>query len=159
MKHVDKCSLCRFHFSSHQNVLPLLFFDFLLNMKSSLWIVFRCPTGQITLSEFMEGAQKDEWVMNLLKLDVNATGWVIQNCGKLPWPLTLVGSAPTGFCWGWHRGAVFKARPASPCWASCDVELELSDLFHDCSSAVILPAGSKGPCCTPVVVIWSWVIC
>ncbi|XP_044061033.1 guanylyl cyclase-activating protein 2-like [Siniperca chuatsi] len=40
--------------------------------------------GQITLSEFMEGAQKDEWVMNLLKLDVNATGWVIQNCGKLP---------------------------------------------------------------------------
>uniref|UniRef100_UPI0037E82501 guanylyl cyclase-activating protein 2-like n=1 Tax=Semicossyphus pulcher TaxID=241346 RepID=UPI0037E82501 len=40
--------------------------------------------GQITLSEFMEGAQKDEWVMNMLKLDVNATGWVIQNCGKLP---------------------------------------------------------------------------
>ncbi|XP_070690008.1 guanylyl cyclase-activating protein 2-like [Pempheris klunzingeri] len=40
--------------------------------------------GQITLSEFMEGAQKDEWVMNLLKLDVNVTGWVIQNCGKLP---------------------------------------------------------------------------
>uniref|UniRef100_A0A3P8RJT8 Guanylate cyclase activator 1g n=1 Tax=Amphiprion percula TaxID=161767 RepID=A0A3P8RJT8_AMPPE len=42
------------------------------------------PAGQITLSEFMEGAQKDEWVMNMLKLDVNATGWVIQNCGKLP---------------------------------------------------------------------------
>ncbi|XP_029985921.1 guanylyl cyclase-activating protein 2-like [Sphaeramia orbicularis] len=40
--------------------------------------------GQITLSEFMEGAQKDEWVMNLLKLDINATGWVIQNCGKFP---------------------------------------------------------------------------
>ncbi|XP_057702806.1 guanylate cyclase activator 1g [Corythoichthys intestinalis] len=40
--------------------------------------------GQISLSEFMEGAQKDEWVMNLFKLDVNATGWVIQNCGKLP---------------------------------------------------------------------------
>ncbi|XP_053171295.1 guanylyl cyclase-activating protein 2-like [Scomber japonicus] len=40
--------------------------------------------GQITLSEFMEGAQKDEWVMNLLKLDVNASGWVIQNCGKSP---------------------------------------------------------------------------
>ncbi|CAJ1049874.1 guanylate cyclase activator 1g [Xyrichtys novacula] len=40
--------------------------------------------GQITLSEFMEGAQKDEWVMKMLKLDVNATGWVIQNCGKLP---------------------------------------------------------------------------
>ncbi|KAM9765296.1 guanylyl cyclase-activating protein 2-like [Menidia menidia] len=40
--------------------------------------------GQISLSEFMEGAQKDEWVMDLLKLDVNATGWVIQNCSKLP---------------------------------------------------------------------------
>ncbi|XP_037303911.1 guanylate cyclase activator 1g [Pungitius pungitius] len=40
--------------------------------------------GLITLPEFMEGAQKDEWLMNLLKLDVNATGWVIQNCGKLP---------------------------------------------------------------------------
>ncbi|XP_041671978.1 guanylate cyclase activator 1g [Cheilinus undulatus] len=40
--------------------------------------------GQITLSEFMEGAQKDEWVMRMLKLDVNATGWVIQNCGKFP---------------------------------------------------------------------------
>ncbi|XP_003969759.1 guanylyl cyclase-activating protein 2-like [Takifugu rubripes] len=40
--------------------------------------------GQISLSEFMEGAQKDEWVMNLLKLDVNATSWVLHNCEKLP---------------------------------------------------------------------------
>ncbi|KAM9366774.1 guanylyl cyclase-activating protein 2-like [Symphorus nematophorus] len=40
--------------------------------------------GQITLSEFMEGAQKDQWVMNLLKLDFNATSWVMQNCEKLP---------------------------------------------------------------------------
>ncbi|XP_055010358.1 glutamine synthetase-like [Boleophthalmus pectinirostris] len=39
---------------------------------------------QITLAEFMEGAQKDEWVMQLLKLDVNASGWVMQNCAKLP---------------------------------------------------------------------------
>ncbi|XP_058485754.1 guanylyl cyclase-activating protein 2-like [Solea solea] len=38
--------------------------------------------GQITLSEFMEGAQKDQWVMNMLKLDVNVTGWVNQNCLK-----------------------------------------------------------------------------
>ncbi|KAG9352128.1 hypothetical protein JZ751_020541, partial [Albula glossodonta] len=28
--------------------------------------------GQISLTEFLEGAQKDEWVMNMLKLDVNA---------------------------------------------------------------------------------------
>ncbi|XP_029316277.1 guanylyl cyclase-activating protein 2-like [Cottoperca gobio] len=40
--------------------------------------------GQITLAEFLEGAQKDEWVMKLLKLDVNFTGWFTQNCGKLP---------------------------------------------------------------------------
>uniref|UniRef100_A0A672FX66 Guanylate cyclase activator 1g n=1 Tax=Salarias fasciatus TaxID=181472 RepID=A0A672FX66_SALFA len=38
----------------------------------------------ITLSEFMEGAQKDEWVMNMLKLDVNASGWVVENCGRFP---------------------------------------------------------------------------
>ncbi|CAL1603196.1 unnamed protein product [Knipowitschia caucasica] len=40
--------------------------------------------GQITLSEFMEGAQKDEWVMNLLRLNVNAAGWVLRNCGTRP---------------------------------------------------------------------------
>eukprot|EP00063_Salmo_salar_P008392 XP_013983227.1 PREDICTED: guanylyl cyclase-activating protein 2-like [Salmo salar] len=39
--------------------------------------------GQISFSEFMEGAQKDEWVMNMLKLDVNASGWVMQNCVKM----------------------------------------------------------------------------
>ena len=61
-----------------QIILSLLFFEVLLVL-----IVFSCPTGQITLSEFMEGAQKDEWVMNLLKLDFNATGWVIQNRDKL----------------------------------------------------------------------------
>ncbi|XP_055770002.1 guanylyl cyclase-activating protein 2-like [Salvelinus fontinalis] len=39
--------------------------------------------GQISFTEFMEGAQKDEWVMNMLKLDVNASGWVMQNCVKM----------------------------------------------------------------------------
>ncbi len=68
-----------------QIMLLLFSFDSLLSVKTSLCVfLFLCFTGQITLSEFMEGAQKDEWVMNLLKLDVNATGWVIQNCGKLP---------------------------------------------------------------------------
>ncbi|XP_072237278.1 guanylyl cyclase-activating protein 2-like [Leuresthes tenuis] len=47
-------------------------------------VVDQNDDGQISLSEFMEGAQKDEWVMDLLKLDVNASGWVIQNCGKFP---------------------------------------------------------------------------
>ncbi|MEQ2158431.1 hypothetical protein GOODEAATRI_012226, partial [Goodea atripinnis] len=40
--------------------------------------------GEITLSEFMEGAQKDEWLIDLLNLDVQTSGWVIQNCRKLP---------------------------------------------------------------------------
>uniref|UniRef100_A0A8C5D3Q3 Guanylyl cyclase-activating protein 2-like n=1 Tax=Gouania willdenowi TaxID=441366 RepID=A0A8C5D3Q3_GOUWI len=40
--------------------------------------------GQLTLSEFLEGAQKDEWVMKQLKLDINVTDWVVQNCGMLP---------------------------------------------------------------------------
>lgn len=45
---------------------------------------FLSPPGQISLSEFMEGAQKDQWVMNLLKLDINATSWVVHKCEKLP---------------------------------------------------------------------------
>ncbi|MEQ2256619.1 hypothetical protein ILYODFUR_025978 [Ilyodon furcidens] len=40
--------------------------------------------GEITLSEFMEGAQKDEWLIDLLNLDVQTSSWVIQNCRKLP---------------------------------------------------------------------------
>ncbi|XP_038149455.1 guanylate cyclase activator 1g [Cyprinodon tularosa] len=39
--------------------------------------------GEITLSEFMEGAQKDDWLMDLLNLDINTSGWVIRNCRKL----------------------------------------------------------------------------
>lgn len=81
---------------SMEVILLLLFFDSSSKVKSFMWIVFLCPTGQITLSEFMEGARKDEWVMNLLKLDVNATGWVIQNYGKLPWFLTSWVHPPTG---------------------------------------------------------------
>ncbi|XP_036390488.1 guanylyl cyclase-activating protein 2-like [Megalops cyprinoides] len=38
--------------------------------------------GQISLSEFLEGAKKDEWVMDMLKLDVNASGWFIKNWKK-----------------------------------------------------------------------------
>ncbi|XP_053722176.1 guanylyl cyclase-activating protein 2-like [Synchiropus splendidus] len=32
--------------------------------------------GQITLEEFVEGAQKSEWVRSFLQLDVNPSGWV-----------------------------------------------------------------------------------
>ncbi|XP_072551368.1 guanylyl cyclase-activating protein 2-like [Salminus brasiliensis] len=40
--------------------------------------------GQISLTEFMEGAQQDEWVMDLLKLDVNVSSWFIHNRNKDP---------------------------------------------------------------------------
>ncbi|XP_063052143.1 guanylate cyclase activator 1g [Engraulis encrasicolus] len=35
--------------------------------------------GQISLAEFMEGAQRDEWIMQQLKLDVNCSGWFKQH--------------------------------------------------------------------------------
>ncbi|KAL7885376.1 hypothetical protein AOLI_G00056710 [Acnodon oligacanthus] len=38
--------------------------------------------GQISLSEFIEGAQKDPWIMDLLKLDVDASGWFRENWKK-----------------------------------------------------------------------------
>ncbi|XP_066505933.1 guanylate cyclase activator 1g [Hoplias malabaricus] len=38
--------------------------------------------GQISLTEFIEGAQKDEWIMQLLKLDVDASGWFRENWRK-----------------------------------------------------------------------------
>ncbi|XP_036390485.1 guanylyl cyclase-activating protein 2-like [Megalops cyprinoides] len=33
--------------------------------------------GQITLEEFLDGAQKDEWVMKMLQLDMNPYSWVL----------------------------------------------------------------------------------
>ncbi|XP_077066017.1 guanylate cyclase activator 1g [Siphateles boraxobius] len=38
--------------------------------------------GHISLSEFMEGAQKEAWIMDLLKLDTNARSWFRENWGK-----------------------------------------------------------------------------
>ncbi|XP_006642723.1 guanylyl cyclase-activating protein 2-like [Lepisosteus oculatus] len=38
--------------------------------------------GQLSLEEFIKGAQKDQWVMNMLKLNVNPSGWVIDNRRK-----------------------------------------------------------------------------
>ncbi|TRY75986.1 hypothetical protein DNTS_010893 [Danionella cerebrum] len=38
--------------------------------------------GQISLTEFMEGAQKEAWIVDLLKLDVNARLWFKENWGK-----------------------------------------------------------------------------
>ncbi|XP_051545176.1 guanylyl cyclase-activating protein 2-like [Myxocyprinus asiaticus] len=38
--------------------------------------------GQISLSEFIEGAQKDAWILDLLTLDTNARGWFRKKWGK-----------------------------------------------------------------------------
>ncbi|CAF90606.1 unnamed protein product [Tetraodon nigroviridis] len=64
--------------SSHVSMTPSQICDRIFEL------VDKNQDGQISLSEFMEGAQKDEWVMNLLKLDINATSWVINNCDKRP---------------------------------------------------------------------------
>ncbi|KAG7467934.1 hypothetical protein MATL_G00137490 [Megalops atlanticus] len=38
--------------------------------------------GNITLEEFIEGAQKDQWVMNMFQLDMNPYGWVLEQRRK-----------------------------------------------------------------------------
>lgn len=86
--HVSVClSVCPFVFLAVQymcacmsTVCPSLFPSISFNHSTSL------SSGQISLAEFMEGAQKDEWLMEMLKLDFNASGWVNQNwVKKTPW--------------------------------------------------------------------------
>lgn len=38
--------------------------------------------GQISLQEFIEGAQRDKWVMEQLRLDLRPTGWFIDHQAK-----------------------------------------------------------------------------
>uniref|UniRef100_A0A3B1JTZ6 EF-hand domain-containing protein n=1 Tax=Astyanax mexicanus TaxID=7994 RepID=A0A3B1JTZ6_ASTMX len=38
--------------------------------------------GQLSLQEFVEGAQKDKWVMEQLRLDLRPTGWFIDHQAK-----------------------------------------------------------------------------
>ncbi|KAI5616321.1 guanylyl cyclase-activating protein 2, partial [Silurus asotus] len=38
--------------------------------------------GQITLEEFLAGAQKDPWILNLLRLDMNPYSWVVEQRRK-----------------------------------------------------------------------------
>ncbi|KAM4631427.1 guanylate cyclase activator 1g [Polymixia lowei] len=41
-------------------------------------LVDKNKDGQISLEEFIEGAEKDPWVMEQLKLDIRACGWFLQ---------------------------------------------------------------------------------
>ncbi|XP_066215522.1 guanylyl cyclase-activating protein 2 [Saccopteryx leptura] len=34
--------------------------------------------GQLSLDEFIEGARRDQWVMKMLQIDVNPSGWIAQ---------------------------------------------------------------------------------
>ncbi|KAM8777139.1 guanylyl cyclase-activating protein 2 [Rhynchonycteris naso] len=34
--------------------------------------------GQLSLNEFIEGARRDQWVMQMLQIDVNPSGWISQ---------------------------------------------------------------------------------
>ncbi|KAM3876615.1 guanylyl cyclase-activating protein 2-like [Diretmus argenteus] len=38
--------------------------------------------GHINLDEFIKGAQQDPWVLNMLKLDMNPYGWVLEQRRK-----------------------------------------------------------------------------
>lgn len=40
------------------------------------------PPGQITLEEFLEGAKRDPWILNMLRLDMNPSGWVLEQRRK-----------------------------------------------------------------------------
>lgn len=40
------------------------------------------PSGQLSLNEFMEGARRDKWVMKMLQMDVNPSGWISQQRRK-----------------------------------------------------------------------------
>uniref|UniRef100_A0A673BYD0 Guanylyl cyclase-activating protein 2 n=1 Tax=Sphaeramia orbicularis TaxID=375764 RepID=A0A673BYD0_9TELE len=39
-------------------------------------------TGQITVDEFIKGAQQEPWLLNLLKLDMNPATWVMEQRRK-----------------------------------------------------------------------------
>lgn len=40
--------------------------------------------GQISLEEFIEGAERDPWVMDQLKLDIQPCDWFIEQQEKNP---------------------------------------------------------------------------
>lgn len=34
-------------------------------------------TGTVSMDEFIKGAQQDPWVLSMLRLDMNPTGWLM----------------------------------------------------------------------------------
>uniref|UniRef100_A0A8C7L4I0 Guanylyl cyclase-activating protein 2 n=1 Tax=Oncorhynchus kisutch TaxID=8019 RepID=A0A8C7L4I0_ONCKI len=73
--YVDRTELStrRFHKVITSVCLPC----FLNNLS-----VVMAHTGHITLEEFIKGAQGDPWIMNMLQLDMNPYGWVLEQRRK-----------------------------------------------------------------------------
>uniref|UniRef100_A0A8D3C5T0 EF-hand domain-containing protein n=1 Tax=Scophthalmus maximus TaxID=52904 RepID=A0A8D3C5T0_SCOMX len=74
--------LQRITVTSVNNVAPDNFWSdlnrvFLLSLVPPV----NCP-GQISLEEFIEGAEKDPWVMDQLKLDIGPCDWFIEQQNK-----------------------------------------------------------------------------
>lgn len=62
-------------------VILITKFDFVWKRYPSKKTPF-VPPGQITLEEFLEGAQRDPWILNMLRLDMNPSGWVLEQRRK-----------------------------------------------------------------------------
>uniref|UniRef100_A0A8B9JI60 Guanylyl cyclase-activating protein 2 n=1 Tax=Astyanax mexicanus TaxID=7994 RepID=A0A8B9JI60_ASTMX len=49
----------------------------ILSVLINMINITEIPTGNITLDEFVEGAKKDPWILNMLRLDMNPYSWVL----------------------------------------------------------------------------------
>lgn len=56
----------------------------MLHDKLKIWFIVTL-LGQISLEEFIEGAEKDPWVMEQLKLDIGPMDWFIKQQEENPW--------------------------------------------------------------------------
>ncbi|XP_068596509.1 guanylyl cyclase-activating protein 2-like [Brachionichthys hirsutus] len=69
--------------------------------------------GQISVEEFLKGAQQDPWVPRIQKLDLNPAGWVLDQRGGVP-----EGSAAGPL------GAPHPEAGPEPCWMGAGSEEE-----------------------------------
>lgn len=70
---------CQHKPSSSFLVLLKLYFD---EHSDSDCVSLSCELGQISLEEFIEGAEKDPWVMEQLKLDIGPCDWFVEHQEK-----------------------------------------------------------------------------
>lgn len=73
-------------------ITVVIYFDFkkLRNIDFSCFVLLfvrlvltlTCLTGYISTEEFIRGGQQDPWLLNMLKLDMNPAGWVMEQRRK-----------------------------------------------------------------------------